>query len=57
MNRCCISTRAASDLGLHGGNLDYHRIVIEYDIAEIVDPRPHVVAKLRKDVLAQISEP
>ena len=30
---------------------------IEYDIAEIVDPRPHVVAKLRKDILAQISEP
>ena len=30
---------------------------IEYDIAEIVDPRPHVVAKLRKDILAQIGKP
>ncbi|MEP7247356.1 MAG: acetamidase/formamidase family protein [Gammaproteobacteria bacterium] len=27
---------------------------IQYDVAEIVDPRPHVVAKLRKDLLAQI---
>jgi amidase len=27
---------------------------IHYDIAEVVDPRPHVVAKVRKDVLAQL---
>ncbi len=27
---------------------------IQYDVAEIVDPRPHVVARLRKDVLAKI---
>lgn len=27
---------------------------LEYDVAEIVDPRPHVVAKLSKEVLAQI---
>jgi acetamidase/formamidase len=27
---------------------------LRYDIAELVDPRPHVVAKLSKEVLAQI---
>lgn len=27
---------------------------IQYDVAEIVDPRPHIVARLDKDVLAQI---
>jgi acetamidase/formamidase len=27
---------------------------LQYDVAEIVDPRPHVVARLSKDVLAQI---
>lgn len=27
---------------------------LQYDVAEIVDPRPHVVAKLSKEVLAQI---
>jgi amidase len=26
----------------------------EYDVAEIVDPQPHVMAKLPKDVSAQI---
>ena len=30
---------------------------IEYDIAEIVDPRPHVVAKLAKHILATIARP
>ncbi len=30
---------------------------IHYEIAEIVDPRPHVVAKLRKELLAQIEKP
>jgi acetamidase/formamidase len=30
---------------------------IQYDIAEVVDPRPHVVAKLRKDVLAKLHKP
>ena len=29
---------------------------IEYDIAEIVDPRPHVVAKIKKTTLAMINE-
>jgi amidase len=29
---------------------------IRYDVAEVVDPRPHVVAKLSKDVLAQIQQ-
>jgi hypothetical protein len=27
---------------------------LEYDVAEIVDPQPHVVPKLSKDVSAQI---
>ena len=27
---------------------------LEYDVAEVVDPRPHIVAKLRKSVLAEI---
>jgi len=30
---------------------------IRYDIAEVVDPHVHVVAKLRKDVLSQIPKP
>jgi amidase len=30
---------------------------IQYDVAEIVDPRPHVVARLRKDLLAKIQPP
>ena len=30
---------------------------IEYDIAEIVDPRPHVVARIAKTVLATIARP
>jgi len=30
---------------------------LEYDIAEVVDPKFHVVAKLRKDVLSQIPLP
>lgn len=30
---------------------------IQYDIAEVVDARPHVVAKLRKDLLSQIEKP
>ncbi|HYD36248.1 MAG TPA: acetamidase/formamidase family protein [Allosphingosinicella sp.] len=30
---------------------------IEYDIAEIVDPRPHVVARIAKKVLATIAPP
>ena len=28
---------------------------LEYDIAEVVDPKSHVVAKIRKDVLSRIS--
>ena len=27
---------------------------MQYDIAEVVDPLMHVVAKIRKDVLAQL---
>jgi len=27
---------------------------LQYDVAEVVDPRPHIVAKLRKSILAQI---
>lgn len=30
---------------------------IEYDIAEIVDPRPHVVARVSKKILAMIKKP
>jgi len=30
---------------------------LEYDVAEVVDPRPHMVAKLKKSVLAQITSP
>ena len=30
---------------------------IEYDIAEIVDPRPHVVARLAKKTLLMIARP
>jgi amidase len=30
---------------------------IQYDIAEVVDPKIHVVAKIKKDVLAQIPKP
>jgi amidase len=30
---------------------------IQYDIAEVVDPHAHVVAKIRKDVLNQIHQP
>jgi acetamidase/formamidase len=30
---------------------------IRYDIAEVVDPQVHVVAKIRKDALSQISKP
>ncbi len=30
---------------------------VQYDIAEVVDPHTHVVAKIRKDVLSQISKP
>jgi amidase len=29
---------------------------IQYDVAEVVDPRPHVVAKLRKETLAMINK-
>jgi acetamidase/formamidase len=30
---------------------------IHYDIAEVVDPQVHVVAKIRKDVLSQLEKP
>jgi amidase len=30
---------------------------IQYDIAEVVDPHTHVVARIRKDVLSQLSMP
>ncbi|WP_165187985.1 acetamidase/formamidase family protein [Caulobacter soli] len=30
---------------------------VEYDIAEVVDPRPHVVAKISKKTLAMLGEP
>jgi amidase len=30
---------------------------IQYDIAEVVDPHTHVVAKIRKDVLSQFAKP
>jgi hypothetical protein len=30
---------------------------VRYDIAEVVDPHTHVVAKIRKDVLKQIPKP
>ncbi len=30
---------------------------LEYQIAEVVDPKPHVVAKIRKDVLSQLPLP
>ncbi len=30
---------------------------MRYDIAEVVDPRVHVVAKLAKNFLKQIEEP
>lgn len=30
---------------------------VHYDIAEVVDPHTHVVAKIRKDVLSQIPKP
>ena len=30
---------------------------VQYDIAEVVDPHTHVVAKIRKDVLSQIPKP
>jgi acetamidase/formamidase len=30
---------------------------IEYDVAEIVDPRPHVVARIAKKTLLSIARP